>query len=81
MGFRRFRSIFLTKKLITIASYGWGSPDGSSDADCAMIHDVIVSIQVAIKNTDNTDVDIITGSFYSRLYSLKMFSWQLPIGY
>ena len=46
-----------------------------------MIHDAIMSIRVAIKNTDNTDVDIITGSFYSRLYSLQMFSRLLPIGY
>ena len=46
-----------------------------------MIHGAIVSFRVAMKNTNNTDVDIITGSFILVFYSLQMFSRLMPIGY
>ena len=40
-----------------------------------MIHDVIVSTRIAIRNTDNTNVNIIiTRSFILVLYSLDVLS-------
>ena len=46
-----------------------------------VIHDVVVSVRVAIKNTDNAGVDIITRSFILVFYSLLMFSRQMSISY